>query len=202
MRRSAITAFCLVTAFAAGADVFGQFGGAPVGGIPPVQYPSEFRYLRPGLWEIHLTRAWIDRRVVTSAQMEMLAKTPAGQRIGLQALVKPASIGKDGAAQTCFTAAMTSGDMPSGHFDTACEVRGGRVDDNHAAYQVDCRSKRGGSTRTQVWADRPGAGDHIAITVIDTTHEARGATHVIRADTELNYVRRDCGDVKSITPAK
>lgn len=205
MRRPAINAFVVLgfaAALATGLEAFGQIGGAPVGGIPPEQGPSQFRYLRPGLWEMRLTGAWVDRRVVTSAQMEMLVSTPAGQRIGLQAVVKPASVGDDGAAQMCFTPAMTSGGAPSGRFDSGCEARGGRWDDNHAYYQVDCRSKGGGYTRTQVWTDRPGAGDLITVTVIDTTHEASGATHAVRVDTKLKYVGSDCGDVKPTMSAK
>jgi len=199
IRRSTIdvlTALGFVAALATGIDVFGQIGGAPVGPIPPGEYPSEPRYLKPGLWEMHLTGAWVDRRFVASAQLEMLANMPAGQRTGLEALVK-----RD-AVQVCFTPAMTSGGMPPRHFDAACEMRGGRSDDNHAYYVINCRSKDGGSTRTQFWTDRPGAGDLITITAIDTSHEAGGATHVIRVDSKLHYLRRDCGNVRPITPAK
>src|SRR5579859_5326603 len=70
IRRSTIdvlTALGFVAALATGIDVFGQIGGAPVGPIPPGEYPSEPRYLKPGLWEMHLTGAWVDRRLVASA---------------------------------------------------------------------------------------------------------------------------------------
>lgn len=86
MRRSAINGFIVLffaAAVAGGFDAFGQIGGAPVGG-PAADQPGflQFRYVTPGLWEMRVTGAWVDRRAVTSAQMEMLANTPAGQRVG------------------------------------------------------------------------------------------------------------------------
>jgi len=201
MRRSAITGLMVIgfaAAFAAPLDAFGQVST----GGPEVWQPMQFRYLRPGLWELRLMGAWVDGRSVTRAQMEMLVDTPAGRRIGMEAVVKPASIGDDGAAQMCFTPSMLSGDMPRHHLDTVCKARGGRYDDNHVYYEVTCGSKGGANTRTQVWADEPGAGGHVKVTVKDTAHEANGATHVIRVRTKLDYVRRDCGDLKPVAPAK
>jgi Protein of unknown function (DUF3617) len=207
MRRSAINGFIVLifaAAVAGGFAAFGQIGSAPVGG-PAADQPGflQFRYVTPGLWEMRVTGAWVDQRAVTSAQMEMLANTPAGKRVGLQAVVKPASIGNDGMAQMCFTPAMTSGGRtPIVHPENHCETRGRRWDDNHATFRISCRIKGDGSTTTDIWTDRSGAGDHITVTVIDTTHEVSGATHVIRTDTKLDYVRRDCGDVKPITPTR
>jgi Protein of unknown function (DUF3617) len=165
--------------------------------------------LKPGLWEMHMIKQVTDGHdlsaevAAASAHMEqMLANMPADQRARVQAMMKQSSavsLGNDGTIRMCISPEMASRDTPIVDREGHCQPGGINRSGNRTTFDINCKMQGNEVTGK---GESVSTGDLITTKVDTTTHDAKGATHVMHTETELKYLGSDCGDVKPITPAK
>ena len=165
--------------------------------------------MKPGLWEMHMGKNVVDGHD-TSAQMagmnakmnEQMARLSPEQRAQMGAMMGQRGVGMPaggGAIQMCITPEMAKRDVPVADKDGSCQPANAHRSGNHMTYEFNCVSTTG--TKTTGTGESTIKGDTIEsrndITVVD-----HGETHRIQSESEMRFVKSDCGDVKPIGAAK
>lgn len=165
--------------------------------------------IKPGLWEMRVGKNVVDG-VDTSAQMagmaaqmnEQMAKMSPEQRAQISAMMGQKGVGlpsAGGAIQICITPEMAKRDVPVPDKDGACQPTNIRRSGNRMSYEISCVGRDG--ARTTGTGESTIKGDSVS-TRSDMTIVERGQTHRMQSESEMRFVKSDCGDVKPIAPPK
>ena len=164
--------------------------------------------LKPGLWEMHMGKNVVDG-TDTSAQMaglnakmnEQMARMSPEQRAQMSAMMGQHGMGMPtggGVIQMCITPEMAKRDAPVASKDGSCQPTNTHRSGSRMTYEFNCVSN---GTTTTGTGESTFKGDSVAnksdITVVD-----HGQTHKIQSESEMRFVKADCGDVKPIAVPK
>lgn len=165
--------------------------------------------IKPGLWEMHLGKNVVDGQD-TSAQMaglsakmnEQMARMSPEQRAQMGAMMGQRGMGMPtagGVIQMCITPEMAKREVPVPDKDGSCQPVNTHRSGNHMTYEFNCVARDG--TKTTGTGESTINGDSVAsrsdMTVVD-----HGQTHRIQSESEMRFVKSDCGDVKPIVAPK
>jgi len=159
--------------------------------------------MKPGLWEMRITKNVVDGQD-QSAQMagmsakmnEQMARLSPEQRAQMGAMLGQHGMGMPmgggGAIQMCITPEMAKRDVPVADKDGSCQPANVHRSGNRMTYEVNCNSR---GTKTTGTGESILNGDSV-VTRSDTTVVDHGETHRIQNESEMRYVKTDCGDVR------
>ena len=165
--------------------------------------------IKPGLWEMRMGKNVVDGHD-TSAQMadmsakmnEQMARLSPDQRAQMSAMMGQHGMGMPtggGVIQMCITPEMAKRDVPVADKDGGCQPANVHHSGNRMTYEFNCVSSTG--TKTTGTGESTVKGDSVAsrsdMTVVD-----HGETHRIQSESEMRFVKADCGDVKPIVAPK
>ncbi|MDE2368271.1 MAG: DUF3617 domain-containing protein [Burkholderiales bacterium] len=162
--------------------------------------------MKPGLWEMHIAKNVVDGRDM-AAQMagmsdkmkEQMAKLTPEQRAQMAAMMGQHGMGVSagGDMQLCITPEMAKRDAPVADKNGSCAPTNVRRSGNRMSYEFNCVS---GGTKTTGSGESTLNGDSMTnrsdLTVVD-----HGQTHHIQSESEMRYVKSDCGKVKPMAAA-
>lgn len=169
--------------------------------------------LKPGLWEMRILKNVVDGHD-TSAQMagmntkmnDAMARLTPEQRSQMGAMQMGAmqmgsmpksggagiQLGEGGAIRMCITPEMAKRDAPPVSRDSSCQPSNVHRSGNTMSYEISCTSH---GSQTTGKGEATLTGDTVT-TRSDTTTVERGETHRIQSESEMRFVKSDCGDVK------
>lgn len=158
--------------------------------------------LKPGLWEVRVVKQVVDGRNI-SAQLSDAARQmqqamqsmPPEQRARMEAMLQQHGVrqGAGGGYQVCITATMAKRDAPVLPKEGHCRMSNVAHSGNRTTFAFNCKSS--GTTTTGTGGAE--ITNEIVSTHTDaTTRNAKGETHTMHVESEMRYVKADCGDVK------
>jgi hypothetical protein len=143
----------------------------------------------------------------TSAQMaglnakmsEQMARLSPEQRAQMAAMMGQRGMamptgGSGGTIQMCISPEMAKLDVPVVDKDGTCQPINVRRSGNRMSYEINCVSR---GTKTTGTGESTINGDSM-INRNDTTVVERGETHRIQTESEMRYVKSDCGGVRPL----
>lgn len=161
--------------------------------------------IKPGLWEMRIAKTVVDGQD-QSAQMagisakmnDQMARLSPEQHAQMSAMLGQHGMGMPmgggGAIQMCITPEVAKRDVPVAGKDGSCQPINVHRNGNHMTYEVNCVSRETKTTGTGVST----VNGHSVTTRSDTTVVDHGETHRIQSESEMRYVKSDCGDVKPV----
>ena len=168
--------------------------------------------MKPGLWEMRISKNVVDGQDTSaqSAQMdglnekmkEQMARMSPEQRAQMGAMMSQRGMGMamggGGGIQMCITPEMSKRDVPVADKDGACQPVNVHRSGNRMTYELNCVSR---GVKTTGTGESTLRGDSVA-NRSDTTVVDNGETHRIQTESEMRFVKADCGDVKPLGTAK
>ena len=159
--------------------------------------------IKPGLWEMRIAKNVVDGQDqsahmagMTAKMNEQMARLSPEQRAQMSAMMGQRGMGMPmgggGAIQMCITPEMAKRDVPVADKEDSCQPINVRRNGNHMTYEVNCVSH---GTKTTGTGESTVNGDSV-MTRSDTKVVDHGETHRIQSESEMRYVKSDCGDVK------
>lgn len=153
--------------------------------------------MKPGLWEIRVTKNIMDGRAVQvparDAQMKQtMANLPPDQQARMQAALKQ-SAGSNGNVRTCITPEIANRNTPVTDQQGRCPPASVKRNGEHMTYEFSCVISGMAAT---------GKGESTVSSELVTTrsevtmHASNGTTHVMQSESEMRFIGPDCGDVK------
>ncbi len=163
--------------------------------------------LKPGLWEMHVTKNAVDGRD-QSAQLagastrmqEAMARMTPEQRAQMGAMMQHSgvSLAENGGIRMCITPEMARRDVPVVDKDGACKPTNLQRSGNHMSYEITCTK---GGTKMTGTGESTISGDSVS-TRSNMTMSTNGQTHQMQTETEMKFVSSNCGDVKPVSAPK
>ena len=165
--------------------------------------------LRPGLWEMRIIKSVVNGRD-TSDQMaglnakmnEQMARMSPEQREQMGAMMKQHGMamptGDGGGFRICISPEMAKRDVPVVDKNGACQPSNVQRSGNHMSYELSCVSN---GTKMTGKGEANFSGDSVS-TRSDITTVKHGQTHRMQSETEMKFLKSDCGDVKPIGDAQ
>jgi hypothetical protein len=165
--------------------------------------------LKPGLWEMHVGKHVVDGQD-SSAQMagmnakmnEQMAQMSPEQRAKISAMMGQKGMAMPtggGVIQMCITPEMAKRDVPVPDKDGACQPLNTRRSGNRMTYEFNCVSRDG--TKSTGTGESTIKGDTVSsrsdMTIVD-----HGQTHKVQSESEMRFVKADCGEVKPMVAPK
>jgi len=159
--------------------------------------------MKPGLWEMRIVKNVVDGQDTSAAMAGLSAKMqeqmknmPPERQAQMQAMMKQhgVALGGDGSIQMCLTEEMAKRDVPVVDKDGACQPSNVKRSGKRMSYDIACTSR--GSTTTGK-GEATISGDTV-LTKTDMTTKSGDDTHQIQAETEMKFIKSDCGDVKPL----
>lgn len=164
--------------------------------------------LKPGLWEVRVVKQVVDGRDI-SAQLsqadrqmrQAMQSMPPEQRARMEAMLGQhgMSTGAGGGYRICLTPQMAKRDTPIIDRDGHCRMSQVTHSGSRTSFSFSCRS--GGTTTTGTGVASMSA-DWVSTRTDATTRDAKGGTHTMQVESEMNFVNADCGDVKPLGQGK
>ena len=163
---------------------------------------------KPGLWEMRITKNIVDGQD-HSAQMSSMneqmqaamAKMSPQQRAQMAAMMGNSGVGigmggpgGQGGMQMCITPEMAKQDVPVADKNSGCPPANVQKNGNHVSYGFSC-TKNGETTSGK--GEATINGDTVSVSSDVTTTSAHG-THHIQTESEMRFIKSDCGNVKPL----
>ncbi|MGC2029846.1 MAG: DUF3617 domain-containing protein [Steroidobacteraceae bacterium] len=160
--------------------------------------------MKPGLWEIHVTKNIMDahdqttRSAAMTAQMQQaMAMMPPEQRARVEAAMKQ-NPGGSGTVRTCITPEMANRNTPVTDQTAHCPPASVKRSGDHVSYDFSCVINGMSAT---------GKGESTVSSELVTTrsevtlHASNGTTHLMQNESQMRFIGADCGDVKPLGAA-
>jgi hypothetical protein len=158
---------------------------------------AESGFMKPGLWEVHISRQEMDGKDMTGqmadAQAKMqqrLAAMPPDQRAKMEAIL--GAQGQSGSQRVCISEAMAARGRAmidrDGHCDPSKFDRSG----NKISFEFNCTTN--GRTRIGK-GETISDGDTVTTRFEATASDAKGS-HSMKNETQMKYLGTDCQGLK------
>lgn len=158
--------------------------------------------LKPGLWEVRVVKQVVDGRD-TSAQMadatrqmqQALENMPPEQRARMESMLRQHGVrqGVNGSYKICITAKMAERDVPIIDREGRCQMSKIERHGNRTTFAFSCHAD--GSTTTGRGSAEV-TSETVATHTDATTRSASGEKHTMQIESEMRYLKADCGDVR------
>lgn len=158
--------------------------------------------LKPGLWEVRVVRQIVDGRDISaqlsqaSRQMQQAMEnmTPE-QRARMAGMLEQhgARWAANGAYEICITPAMAKRETPIISKEGRCRSSQVARNGNRMSFAFVCKDHEMTTTGTgsaEITSER------VTTRTDATTESATGEKHTVQVESEMKYVKADCGDVK------
>lgn len=158
--------------------------------------------LKPGLWEVRIIKQVVDGRdmsaeIAASNQhmQQALAHLPPEQRAKVESMLKKRGIssGPAGGFRVCITPKMAKRRSPILEKEGHCHMTHVAHHANRTTFAFACTSKGVTTTGT---GDTTRSSELVKTRTDATTESPHGGKHILHSETEMRFLKSDCGDVQ------
>lgn len=172
-----------------------------MGGIAIAQTSGADIGLKPGLWEMKVTKQIVDGKDVTAqvnSGIEMLRQSLANmtpeQRQKMSAMMGNLAVGSSGAPSICVSAAMAAKNQPLVGHGANCPPAKITHSGNQTTFELQCTSN--GKTTVGTGTSIVN-GNVITTSMTATISDAKGQ-HVMQNESQMTFVGSDCQGIRPI----
>lgn len=157
--------------------------------------------MKPGLWEVQITKQMIDGKDMTAqmaaaqAQMrEQIAKMTPQQRQQMEKMMGGNKLSDQGGQRMCISAEMAAQDKPIMPPDAQCQPGKFEQKGNKTTFEFNCTTAQGTSLGK---GENVVDGDNVTTRMDMTmTAAATRSTHTLQTESKMKYLGADCQGLK------
>jgi hypothetical protein len=163
--------------------------------------------LKPGLWEVRVVRQVVDGRDISaqlsaaaSQMQQALQNMPPEQRAQMEGMLKQHRMGRgDEGYRICVTPEMARRDTPILDKEGRCRMSKVVHNGQRTSFAFSCSAN--GTTTTGTGVADLGS-ERVTTRTDATTQDEKGEKHTIQVESQMKYVKADCGALEPSGPRR